>query len=152
VYEDVVHVDRQPVLLEFLSEQRIHHGLEGGWEVGHSEEHDLWLEKAVVCDECRLPLVSVAYSYIVVSPADVELGEQAGSSDSCNEFGDEWEWCGVSAGPFVELLVVLHRSEFPVLFFDEEEWGCELALGLGDVSLVEVLLEECCKCFLFWLS
>jgi hypothetical protein len=92
------------------------------------------------------------YSYVVVSPADVELGEQAGSSDSCDEFGDEWEWCSVSAGPFVKLPVVLHWSELSVFLFDKEEWGCELAFGLGNVSLVEVFLEECCECFLFWLG
>jgi hypothetical protein len=75
VYEDVVHIDRQPVLSEFFSKQCVHHGLEGGWGVGHSEEHDLWLEEPVVRDECRFPLVSVVYSYIVVSPADVEFGK-----------------------------------------------------------------------------
>jgi hypothetical protein len=139
-------------LLEFFSEQCVHHGLEGGWGVGHPEEHHLWLEEAMVRDECRFPLVSVVYLYVVVSPADVELGKQAGSSDSCDEFGDEWEWGGILAGPFIEFSVVLHRSELPVFLFDKEEWGCELALGLGDVSLVEVLLEECRECCLFWLS
>jgi hypothetical protein len=152
VYEDVIHVDRQPVLSEFLSEQCVYHCLEGGWGVGHPEEHYLWLEEAMVRDECRLPLVSVAYPYVVVSPADVELGEQAGSSDSCNEFRDEWEWCGVSTGPFVEFSVVLYWSELSVFLFDEEEWGCKLAFGLGDVSLLEVFLEEGCGCFLLRLG
>jgi hypothetical protein len=139
-------------LSEFLSEQCIHHGLEGGWGVGHPEEHHLWFEETVVRDERCFPLVSIVYLYVVISPADVELGEQTGSSDSCNELGDEWEWCGVSAGPFVELSVVLYWSEFPVLLFDEEEWGRELAFGFGNVSLVEVFLKECCECFLFWLG
>jgi hypothetical protein len=55
-------------------------------------------------------------------------------------------------GPFVEFPVVLYWSEFPVFLFDEEEWGRELALGLGDVSLIEVFFEERCECFLFWLG
>jgi hypothetical protein len=104
----------------------------------------LWFEETVVCDERCFPLVSVAYSYVIVSPANVELGEQAGSSDSHDEFWDEWEWCGISAGPFIELPVVLYRSKLPVFLFDEEEWGRELTFGLGDVSFVEVFLEERC--------
>jgi hypothetical protein len=75
MYEDVVHVDRQPVLSEFLPEQCIHHGLEGGWGVGHPEEHYLWLEEAVVRDKHCLPLVSIAYPYVIIPPADIELGE-----------------------------------------------------------------------------
>jgi hypothetical protein len=62
-------------LAEFLSEQRVHHGLEGGWGVGHPEEHHLWFKEAVICDKCCFPLVSIAYSYVVVSPADIEFGE-----------------------------------------------------------------------------
>jgi hypothetical protein len=62
-------------LSELLSEQCIHHGLEGGWGVGHPEEHYLQLEEAMVRDEHCLPLVSVAYLYVVVPPADIEFGE-----------------------------------------------------------------------------
>jgi hypothetical protein len=75
VYEDVIHVDRQPVLSEFFPEECIHHGLEGGWQVGHPEEHHLWFKEAMVGDECCLPLVSVVYPHVIISPADVELGE-----------------------------------------------------------------------------
>jgi hypothetical protein len=92
------------------------------------------------------------YSHVVIPPADVKFGEQAGSSDSRNKLRDKWEWCDVSAGPFVELLIVLYWSEFPVFLFNEEEWGCELALGLGDVPFVKVFLEEGCECFLFGLG
>jgi hypothetical protein len=75
MYEDVVHIDREPVLSEFFSEQRVHHGLKGGRGVGHPKEHHLWFKEAVVSDERCFPLVSIAYSYVVVSPADVEFGE-----------------------------------------------------------------------------
>jgi hypothetical protein len=75
VYEDVVHVDRQPVLSEFFSEECVHHGLEGGWRVGHSEEHYLQFKETVIGDEHCFPLVSVTYLYVVVPPANVEFGE-----------------------------------------------------------------------------
>jgi hypothetical protein len=46
----------------------------------------------------------------------------------------------------------LYWSQLSVFLFDEEEWSRELAFGLGDVSLVEVFLEERCQCLLFWLG
>ena len=42
--EDVIHVDYQPSFCNFLSEDCIHHGLEGCWGVCQSEEHNSGFE------------------------------------------------------------------------------------------------------------
>jgi hypothetical protein len=43
-YNKVIHVDFQPSLHDFFSEDIVHHHLEGCWEVREAEEHHCWLE------------------------------------------------------------------------------------------------------------
>src|SRR5882757_2797090 len=88
VDQDVVHVNGEPVLSQLLLEDRIHHCLEGGRKVGETEEHDARLEQSFVGDECRFPLVAFFYANIVVSPSNVEFGEQARSLYFINQFRD----------------------------------------------------------------
>ena len=54
--------------------------LEGGRRVGESEEHNGGFEQPLMGDEGCLPLMAVFDSYIVVSPTNVEFGEDSGIS------------------------------------------------------------------------
>ena len=75
-------------------------------------------------DEGCLPLVTIFDSYVVVSPANIELGEDFGISQFIYEIGDEGKGVGVTDGMFVDIAVVLAGAKSSIFLFDEEEWGC----------------------------
>ena len=78
-------------------------------------------------DEGRFPLVSISDADIVVSPSDVELGEDLGVFHLINEILDQREGVGIFDSVGVDISVVLAWSEGvgSVLLIDEEE-GCRL--------------------------
>ena len=99
--EEVVHIDNEPSFSDHITERVVHELLECRRGVGKSKEHYHWFEEAFVCDEGGFPLVAVFDADIVISPMDVELGEQFGVLEFVDEVGDEWEWIGVSSGVFI---------------------------------------------------
>ena len=73
--KEVVHVDDEPSFGNHVLEGVIHESLECHWGVGKSKEHYRWFKEAFVHDEGSFPLMAVLDANIVVSPADVKLGE-----------------------------------------------------------------------------
>ena len=71
VDEDVVHIDSDVTFVDQFSENEVHHGLEGGWSVRETKEHDHRFEKAAVCLKGGFPLVSVTNAYVVVPPSNI---------------------------------------------------------------------------------
>ena len=53
----IVHVNFQPLFCDHVGKDMVHKGLEDGWSVTKSKEHDGWLKEAEVSDKCALPLV-----------------------------------------------------------------------------------------------
>src|SRR5271170_169004 len=90
-------------------ESVVHHCLESGGGVCHSEEHYQWFEEASSGFERSFVFVSGFDAYVCVSPSDVEFGEDPGSAEVRDQFGYEREWVLVAYGPFVEVSVVLYR-------------------------------------------
>ena len=99
--KEVIHVDDKPSFCNHVSEGVVHELLECHWGVGESEEHHRWFKEAFMRDEGSLPLVAIFDVHIVVSPADVKLGEQFGIFEFVNEVRDERESVGISGGMFV---------------------------------------------------
>jgi hypothetical protein len=62
--------------------------LEGGGCVALSEEHNKGFKEAKQCLKGHFPLVAITYSNIVVSPSNVELGEEAFACKVPGEGGD----------------------------------------------------------------
>ena len=54
-----------------VSEDVIHHCLEGGGAVCEAKEHDLWFKESTVCAEGGFPFISVTALHIVEAPADI---------------------------------------------------------------------------------
>ena len=54
----------------------IHERLERGWGIAKTKEHDGGFEESHGGDEGRFPLVFLSNANVVISPADVKLGEQ----------------------------------------------------------------------------
>ena len=106
-HEDVVHEADGTPLVDEVSEDIIHHGLEHCWGVAEAKEHDKWLIQPTVCPEGCLIFVSLLNMDIVETPLQVEFGEVLGSSQSVQNVQDEWQWVGVLHCHCVELPVIL---------------------------------------------
>ena len=98
-YDDPFHYDS--------SEDVVHHSLEGGGAVGHSEKHYEGFEEATVGVEGRLPFVSGLDAYIIETPADVQFCEIPGSAELGDELGDEGERISVLDSYGIQCMVVL---------------------------------------------
>ena len=73
------------------------------------------------------PLMSVFDLDIIVSPSDVELGEDFRPLEFINKVRNEGERVCVMDDMFVDVVIVLTGSEAAVFLFDKEErehlWG-----------------------------
>ena len=78
-------------------------------------------------NESGFPLMPVFDSDIVVPPSDIELGKKFCSLEFIDEIRDERERVRVTDGMFVDVAIVLTRSEAAIFLFNEEErrrlWG-----------------------------
>ena len=140
--KEVVHINDEPSFGDHVLERVVHESLKCGRRVGKSKEHHRWFEEALVRDEGGLPLVAIFDANIVVSPANIKLGEQFGVFELVDEVGDEGEWVGVLGGMFVQVAVILTRAEAAIFLLDKEEQGCLGGIRGADFSAIEVFLEE----------
>ena len=91
-------------------------------------------------NEGCLPLVAVLDLHVVVSPANIKLGENFGISQLIHKVGDEGERVGVMNGVFIDIMVVLAGAESSILFFDEKERGGLGRVGRTNFSRCEILV------------
>ena len=124
------------------SKDVVHHSLEGGRTVSHSEEHhERFKEAAVGVEGCFL-FISRLNAYIIETPADVKFCEVSGSTELGDEFRDERGGVPVFDGYGVQCMIVLDQPERTILFSNEEHRGCYRGLGRLDVSGMQVFLQE----------
>ena len=100
-YEEVIHVDDEPSLSNYVSEGVIHEALKSSRRVVETKEHNGRFEQSFVGDEGCLPLMSILDADIVVSPLDVKLGEVFYILEFIDEVRDEGEGVGISDGMFI---------------------------------------------------
>jgi hypothetical protein len=89
--DDVVQVDTNHTFLDEILEDVIHHGLEGGWTVGETKEHDQGSKESPVGAECSLPLIAFLDPDIVAPPADIQFCEVACTTETVHEVRNQWE-------------------------------------------------------------
>ena len=147
VDENIIHVNGDVAFVDELTEEVVHHGLEGGGGICEAKEHDHWLKEAAIRFERGLPLVAIAHTDIVVPPTDIQLRKERRPAavhpcESIHELSDEWEWGGVVHSEGVQSAVILDRSEITIFLLNEEEGECIRGFGLADVSLFKVLCDE----------
>ena len=87
-----------------------------------------------MCDESRLPLVTIFDADVVVPPMNIELSEVASVFQLVHKVRNEREGVGIAGGMFIEVVVVLTGVEFTVFLFDKEERGCLEGVGRTDLS------------------
>ena len=73
------------------SEDVVHHSLEGGGTVGHSEEHHKRFKEAVVGAEGCFPFISGLDVYVIETPVNIQFCEVSGSTELGDKFRDERE-------------------------------------------------------------
>jgi hypothetical protein len=132
----VVHIDKnlgakEVVLVDGVLEDAIHHVLECGGRISQTEEHNVWHEDAKLRLKGGLVAVLFPNTDIIVSLAYVELGKNAGVSDTSNGGRDKQHWVEVSLRQCVRFSVILDWPVRAILFPQIKEGG-------GDVSLIWV--------------
>ena len=147
--QKVIHINVKPALVEFLTENLIHHCLEYGQWIAKSEEHDKWFKAALICDKGSFPFIAFLDLNIIVSPVYNEFGKDLCILDLINEFGDQREGITVLYGQGIEFPIVLNRSEITQLLFDEEEGGRNWQFRGTDATSLEVFFQEFIKFLLF---
>jgi hypothetical protein len=113
-------------------EYRVHHHLEGGWQIGKTEKHDSWLKEPFWSKEGCFPFITIFNMYIIVSPSDVKLGEQSAPAEAINGLRNERGDVLILLGPLVDWSIVLYQSQLSVFLFDKEEVGSIWAPGFMD--------------------
>jgi hypothetical protein len=88
-YNEIIHVDFQPFLCNFFSEDIVHHCLEGCWRVCKAKEHNRWLKESLAGFKGGLLFIPFFDVDVVVTPLYVELGEQAVSCQIIDEVINE---------------------------------------------------------------
>ena len=73
-----MYVDDKPPFSDHVMERVIHESLEGSGKVGKTEEHNCGFKQPFMGDKGCLPLVTILYSYVVVPPLNIKLGENFG--------------------------------------------------------------------------
>ena len=79
-------------------------------------------------DEGGFPLMPILDLDVVVTPADIKLGEDFGPLELVYKVRDEGKRVGIPNSVFSQVVIVLTGAETAILLFDEEE-GC----GLGGI-------------------
>ena len=87
--EDVVKVDDHLPFGDKISEDGVHHRLEGGWAIAQAEQHHQGFEQSSVSPESSLVFISRLDADIVVAPADVEFGEIVRAMELGDKLGDK---------------------------------------------------------------
>ena len=105
--QNVVQVHYDDPFCYDSSENVVHHSLEGGRAVGHSEKHYEGFKEATVGVEGRLPFVSGLDAYIIKTPADIQFCEIPGSIELRDKFGDEGKRVSILDGYGIQCIVVL---------------------------------------------
>ena len=75
-------------------------------------------------DKGCLPLMAIFDLHIVVSPTNVEFGEDFGISQFVDKIRDEGKGVSVTDGMFIDVVVMLAGMESSIFLFEEEEGRC----------------------------
>ena len=123
VNEEVIHVNDKPSFCDHIVKRVIHEVLESGRGIGETEEHYHRFEESFMDDKGSFPLMSIFDLDIIVSPLDIELGEDFCPLEFVNEVRNEGKRICIMDGVFVDIAIVLTGSEATILLFDKEERG-----------------------------
>ena len=127
MYSQVVHINLEPSLGNHIGKNMIHERLKGRRGVAEPKEHHSGFKETERSDEHCFPLVFLPDANIVITPANIKLGEQCRVLHVIDQLRDEWERIPVANCVGVEILIVLAWLQGSVLFGYKEKrrglWG-----------------------------
>ena len=143
MYPQVVHINLEPSFGDHVSENMIHECLKSRRGVAEPEEHYSGFKEAERSDEHCFPLVLLPDANVVITPTNIELGEQCRVLHIIDQLRDEGERIPVANSVGIEISIVLAQSQGSVLFGYKEKrrglWG----LRGQNVSCFQVFIDEC---------
>src|SRR6267154_4348292 len=102
--------------------------------------------------EGRFPFISWFDSYVIVAPSDIEFGEECTLRQAVDRLWNEGHRVAVLSHPFVNGMIILYRSELPVMLLYEKEVSGIWAPGFSDSASFEVFLYKFAHFGLFCLG
>ena len=129
MYSQVIHIDFEPSLSDHVGEDMIHECLKSGRSVTEPKKHYGGFEEAKRGDEHCFPLIFLSDANVVITPSNIEFGEQCRVLHVIDQLRDEGERIPVANSVGVEIPIVLTRSQGSVLLGHEEKrrglWGLQ---------------------------
>jgi hypothetical protein len=119
--EEVVHINNQPPFIQLLGKGLIHIGLESRRGVAKAKEHYFWFIQAKFGRESGLPSVIRVDPNIIVSGMNVHLGEVCRIAKLRDQGGNEGKRVCILHCPFVNIPVILTRSQHSVFLSYKKE-------------------------------
>src|SRR6266702_164513 len=123
---DVVHVNSYCGPERFMFENdvtidEVHHRLESCWGVGETEIHHGGFKESISGFKGCFVFVPFANTDVIVPPSYIKFCIDVGIAQIAYKIGDEGKGILVSDCDCVDLSVILDRSEFSILFTNEEK-------------------------------
>ena len=127
----------------------VHEGLECWRSIAETEKHDCGFIETKESNECSLPMILFTNANIIISPLDVEFGEESGVFHVIDQLRNEWERIPIVDGMAVKVAIILTRMKCSILFRNEEEWGSLWGFGGYNASGLQMFFDESFAGFLF---
>ena len=127
MYPQVVHIDLEPSFGDHISKNVIHERLKSRGGIAEPKKHYGGFEEAERGDERCFPLIFLSDADVVITPSNIEFGEQSRVLHVIDQLWDEGEGIPVVDSVGVEISIVLTWSQGSVLLGYEEKrrglWG-----------------------------
>ena len=89
VDQNVVKINGYFAFRNEVCKDVVHHVLESGRGIGHSEEHDGWFEQSTIGNKGSFELVAFSDPNVVVPPTNIKLGKELGASESIDQLRNQ---------------------------------------------------------------
>src|SRR6266481_7498133 len=117
--QDIIKVDDNEEVGHVL-ENIVHEVLKSSRGIGKSHGHDQKFERAIVCLECGLPLMTSSDVDIVVACTQIKLGVYLGRAKLVDEVSNEGDWVSIPLSDPIELPKINTESKCAILLFGKE--------------------------------
>ena len=110
VYSQIIHIDLEPSFGDHIGKNVVHECLKGRRGVAESKKHYSGFKETKRGDERCFPLIFLSDANVVITPSNIEFGEQCGVLHIIDQLRDEGERIPVADSVGVEISIILARS------------------------------------------
>ena len=143
MYPQVVHIDLEPPFGDHIGENVVHERLKSRRGVAEPKKHYGGFKETKRGYERCFPLIFFSDADIVITPSNVEFGEQCRVLHVINQLRDEGKRVPVANSVGVEISIIVTRSQSSVLLgYKEKQRGLWGFRGYY-ASSFQVFIDEC---------